>query len=233
MPQADVDHMPLATKGSPYCGSRAVPVKCWVTHGTQIMTSRNYPSMRRLLVTLGCFLFSWHLTVTDCVFGQEFVDNFDMNGDYARYVYFTDKVRVWNQISNGYRVRSWGPSEDDQPGVLIMRYQFDKPITSSSVRFNLCLHRPSSHGKVEVSYDNRNYTLLTNVEQQPTESANFQTTVFDLTPIVRGEKQVFLRVTLTGRRLNTSIVGTDFLRTAANISKFNRPYVYEFRAITK
>jgi hypothetical protein len=198
-----------------------------------MLISCNCPLMRRLLNTIGCFLFSWYLTVTNCSFGQEFVDNFDMNGDYARYVYFTDKVRVWNQITNGYDVRSWGPSVDDQPGVLIMRYQFDKPITSSSVRFNLFLHRPSSHGNVEVSHDNRNYTLLTNVEQQPAESANFQTTVFDLTPIVRGERQVFLRVTLTGRRLNTSIVGTDFLRTAANIPKFNRPYVYEFRANTE
>jgi hypothetical protein len=164
---------------------------------------------------------------------QEFVDNFDMNGDYAKHVFLAEKVRVWNQASNGFSVRSWGPAIDDEPGVLILRYKFNKPIDSASVRFNLLLHRPSSQGKVEVSYDNKNYTLLTDAEQKPAESTSFQTTIFNLTPVVRGEKQVFLKVTLVGRKLNSSIVGTDFLRTAANIPKFNQPYVYEFRAKTQ
>lgn len=164
---------------------------------------------------------------------NEFVDNYDMNGDYARYVYSASKIRVWNQAQNGYKVRSWGPRSDQEPGILILRYQFDRPIVKSTVRFNLCLHRPESTGKVEVSHDNENYKLLTETQQQPAESANFQTTLFDLTPTVRGERQVFLRITLTGKQLNTSIMGTDFLRTAAGIPKFESPYVFEFRATTE
>ena len=150
--------------------------------------------------------------VSNSARGDEFVDNFDMNGDYAKHVFHAEKVRVWNQASNGFSVRSWGPAVDDEPGVLILRYKFDKPLASASVRFNLLLHRPSSQGKVEVSHDNKNYTLLTDTEQKPAESASYQTTIFDLTPVVAGHKQVFLKVTLVGRKLNTSIVGTDFLK---------------------
>lgn len=190
--------------------------------------------MRHLrFVTLSFVFFTAYWLVVPSVLGQEFVDNFDMNGDYAKNVILANKIRVWNQVSDGYAVRAWGPAFDDEPGVLILRYKFDKPIDNASVRFNLLLHRPSSHGKVEVSHDNDNYTLLTDAEQKPAESTSFQTTVFDLTPFVRGEKQVFLKVTLVGRKLNSNIVGTDFLRTAANIPKFNQPYVYEFRAKTQ
>ncbi|XZE21754.1 hypothetical protein SH449x_001659 [Pirellulaceae bacterium SH449] len=164
---------------------------------------------------------------------QEFIDNYDMNGDYARYVYSASKIRVWNQAQNGYEVRSWGPRSDNEPGILILRYQFDRPIMSATVRFNLLLHRPESTGKVEVSHDNKTYTLLTETEQRPAESANHQSTLFVLTPTVRGERQVFLRITLTGKQLNSSIMGTDFLRTSPGIPKFNSPLVYEFRAITE
>jgi hypothetical protein len=190
--------------------------------------------LRHFLCAILCFGFpSADWAAVNSVLAEEFVDNFDMNGDYAKHVFLADKIRVWNQASNGYLVRSWGPVVDDEPGVLILRYKFDKPIDSASVRFNLLLHRPSSHGKVEVSHDNKNYSLLTNAEQKPAESSSFQTTIFDLTPVVHGEKQVFLKVTLVGRKLNSNIVGTDFLRTAANIPKFNQPYVYEFRAKTQ
>ena len=80
-----------------------------------------------------CLLLSLGI-VTSLAQSQEFIDNYDMNGDYAKHVYRVEGVRVWNQYENGYPVRGWGARETGKEGTLVLRYVFDKAIVRCSLR---------------------------------------------------------------------------------------------------
>ncbi|WP_417730503.1 hypothetical protein [Rosistilla oblonga] len=164
---------------------------------------------------------------------EEFVHNMDMNGDYAKYVYRVEKMRVWDEKDNGLPVRYWGPSKTGQEGTLIYRYQFDTPIVSASVMGNILKHIPTDKVSIEVSSDDKEYVLLTEVRHHPKIEPPYSVTRFDLTEYVRGKKSVYLRVKLTGTQINTSITTAQFLRTAEDQVHFLAPYVYEFKAVTE
>lgn len=164
---------------------------------------------------------------------EEFVHNMDMNGDYAKYVFRVDGVRVWDEKDNGLRVRYWGPTKTGQEGTLVYRYEFDSAIVTASVKGNLLTNSPTDKVSLEVSADDREYHLLTKVRQHPSLDPPYGVTRFDLSEYVRGKKSVYLRVKLTGTQLNTSITTAQFLRTAIDQIHFLAPYVYEFKAVTQ
>lgn len=170
--------------------------------------------------------------VTSLAQSQEFIDNYDMNGDYAKHVYRVEGVRVWNQHENGYDVRSWGPSETGKEGTLVLRYVFDKPIVRCSLRAYLhAWFDETDRVSLAVSQDDENYVELTNSSLVPEKVKPYRQRVLDLTPHVEGSKQVFIRIRLLGVKLNTHITTPDFLRTAKGFEAYQAPHTFEFRAM--
>lgn len=169
--------------------------------------------------------------VTSLAQSQEFIDNYDMNGDYAKHVYRVEGVRVWNQHENGYDVRGWGPRETGKEGTLVLRYVFDKPIVRCSLRAYLhAWFDETDRVSLAVSKDDVNYHVLTNSSLLPQGARPFQQRVLDLTPHVQGAKQVFIRIQMRGKKLNTHITTPEFLRTERYVEHLQAPHQYEFRA---
>jgi hypothetical protein len=161
---------------------------------------------------------------------EEFVDNYDLNGDYAEHVYRVDGMRIWNQFENALSVREWGPSESRKMGTLVLRYAFDKPIESCSVRVTLILWLKDDEGSVSISSDDENYVVLSKESLIHEPTPPHRQHVMDLTSHVRGKKVVYLRIQVRGTQLNTHITTPSFLRTEVGNSLLNAPNVFEFRA---
>lgn len=163
----------------------------------------------------------------------DFRDNFDMNGDYAAHVYRVEGMKIWNEQSNGYAVRYWGPARTGVSGELVYRYQFARPILEASIACNLLHHAANDSVLLEVSGDDETYYRVTQNRVHPDVEPPYQLTRFDLSSYVAGGKEVFLRIQLTGKQLNTSIMSSQFLRTAKDMPFFNAPHVYDFQATLK
>ncbi len=163
---------------------------------------------------------------------EEFVHNFDMDGDYAQYLHRVEGMRVWTEVvrGNARPARYWGPRNTDVPGVLVYRYVFKKPIQSASIRANLLTNTSTDKVSMEVSSTATDYVLITNTSQHPAIYPPYQVTEFDLTPTVLGKTSVFIRVTLQGTRRDYTIASCQFLRTAKDLPHFKAPHVYEFKA---
>ena len=169
--------------------------------------------------------------VTSLAQSQEFIDNYDMHGDYAKHVYRVEGVRVWNQHENGYEVRGWGARETGKEGTLVLRYVFDKPIVRCSLRaYLLAWFDETDRVSLAVSKDDENYVELTNSSLVPEYVKPYRQRVLDLTPHVEGSKQVFIRIRLRGTKLNTHIMTAEFLRTGEGVGAFQAPHQFEFRA---
>jgi len=161
---------------------------------------------------------------------EEFVDNYDLNGDYAKHVYRVDGMRIWNQFEDALMVREWGPSESRKTGTLVLRYVFDKPIETCSVRASLKAWLKDDEVSLSVSCDDEDYVVLTTESLIVEASTPYRQRVFDLAPYVRGKKFVYLRVQMRGTQLNKHITTPSFLRTAVGNPLINAPHVFEFRA---
>jgi hypothetical protein len=164
---------------------------------------------------------------------DDFVDNYDLNGDYARYVYRVDGMRIWNQSENGYGVREWGPVETDKLGTLVLRYRFDRPIESASLQAAVQLWRVKDEASVAVSHDDQHYTILATDSMVVDPEIPDRVRVLDLTPYVAGKRTVYIRFQAKGRRLNTHIMTPSVLRTVGIFPANSAPYVFEFRVNLK
>lgn len=176
-------------------------------------------------------LFLCLVSIVSLAQAQEFIDNYDMDGDYAKHIYRVEGVRVWNQHENGYDVRGWAPRETGKEGTLVFRYVFEKTIVGCS--FRAYLHAwfdETDRVSVAVSQDDVNYHELTNSSLLPEREKPYRQRVLDLTPHVRGAKQVFIRIRLLGAKHNTHIATPEFLRTARGFEVYQAPHQYEFRA---
>jgi hypothetical protein len=161
---------------------------------------------------------------------DEFVDNYDMNGDYAKHVVRVEGMRVWNQYENGFDVRGWGPRESGKEGTLVFHYGFDRPIESCSLKAYMKLWLETDRCSLAVSTDDQNYIEVNNTTMFPEQIKPYRLRVLDLTPIVQGKRDVYLRIRLTGKQLNTHITTPEFLRTTPNEPSLNAPHQFEFRA---
>jgi hypothetical protein len=177
------------------------------------------------------FLVVWLATDVGSRLGaEEFVDNYDLNGDYARYVYRVEGMRIWNQSENGYGVREWGPVETDRLGTLVLRYRFDGPIESASVQAAVQLWREKDEISVAVSNDDQHYTVLATDSMVVDPEIPDRMHVLDLTPYVADKRNVYIRFQAKGTRLNTHIMTPSVLRTVGIFPANSAPYVFEFRA---
>jgi len=181
-----------------------------------------------LLIVVACLANS--LLGDDKNKSDEFVDNYDLNGDYAARVYRVDGMRVWNQFENGLAVRDWAPTESGKMGTLVLRYAFDKPIESCSVRAWLKIWREGDEVSLSVSHDDQEYHVLTTGSLIPEPKPPYSQKVLDLSPYVRGKRAVYIRIQLKGTKLNTHITTPEFLRTSDEQTIFKSPHVFEFRA---
>lgn len=163
---------------------------------------------------------------------ESFVDNFDMNGDYGRYLFDSQGMRVWNESPNGLAVRYWAPTATGETGTLTYRYQFAYPVKHATIRANCLPHLPSDELCIEVSRDGKTYSVITKQRQHPDVKPPHHLTEFNLTKEVKDSREIFIRVKLKGTQLNSSIMSCQFLRTAQDIPFFKAPHVYQFTATT-
>jgi hypothetical protein len=161
---------------------------------------------------------------------DEFVDNYDLNGDYAAHIHRVDGMKIWNQFENGLEVRGWAPMATGKMGTLVLRYAFEKPIESCSIRCFLKIWRDDDEVSLAVSQDDLDYKVLTNKSLLPESVPPYRQTPIDLTEHVRDSKVVYIRLQMRGTQLNSHIMTPEFLRTAKDMDLFNAPNVFEFRA---
>lgn len=173
------------------------------------------------------------ICVKETAHAEEFVDNYDLNGDYAAHVYRVDGMRIWNQFEDALMVRHWGPSESRKLGTLVLRYVFDKPIESCSIRANMKAWLDDDEVSLSVSSDDESYVVLTKESLLHETTPPYRQRVLDLSPFVRGKKTVYIRVQMRGTQLNKHVTTPTFLYTAVGNPLVNAPHVFEFRATTK
>lgn len=173
------------------------------------------------------------LCISSLIHAEEFVDNYDLNGDYAKHVYRVDGMRIWNQFEDALMVRHWGPSESRKLGTLVLRYVFDKPIESCSIRANMKAWLDDDEVSLSVSSDDESYVVLTKESLLHETTPPYRQRVLDLSPFVRGKKTVYILVQMRGTQLNKHITTPTFLYTAIGNLLVNAPHVFEFRATTK
>lgn len=167
---------------------------------------------------------------TNCtLWAEEFSDNYDLNGDYARYVYRVDGMRIWNQSENGHRVREWGPSETGKLGTLVLRYQFERPIKSCSLQAFVQIWRKDDFLTVAVSHDDKSYTIVSSGSMIVEAGNPPRAHRLDLTSLVAGHQAVYIRFQARGTRLNSHITTPSVLRTVEAFTTNTTPFVFDFR----
>jgi hypothetical protein len=161
---------------------------------------------------------------------DDFVDSYDLNGDYARYVYRVEGMRLWNQSENGYGCREWAPTETGKWGTLVIRYCFDRPIETASLQALVQVWLPGDETSIAVSDDDQRYTVIATGTMVVDEEIHERVRVIDLTPHIAGKKTVYIRFKAKGKRLNTHITTPSILRTVKVFKTETSPPAYEFRA---
>jgi hypothetical protein len=153
-------------------------------------------------------------------YAEQFVHNFDMNGDYNEFLYETTNARLYDERPAGLLVRYWGPTNANEMGSITYHYQFDSPISTSSVFANIIPFNSSSEVWLDVSADGVNFTNLFNGVGGPglqPPMIGSPPPGYDLTSILSGSKSAYIRARLLTNSAGGTISFSQFFAVFTNL----------------
>jgi len=159
--------------------------------------------------------------------------SFDLGSDHhLRYLdpSLTKNARVW--IEPYHEIAYWGPKRDGEWFDVVYRFPFDFPVRAASLYASLNLAEAGAAGFLHVSTDPRQGWA--EVARQSTLCRGGG--ALDISEIVRGARQIYVRARMNGRDDHAGSSMAQFLRTSTAPDghlDIKSPYVFELRAFDR
>ena len=179
-------------------------------------------------IILALFLMFFSLGIS---FAQadEFVDNFDMFGNYNQFLYSTTNAHVLHEHwGSGWHVDYWAPTASNQWAEIVYKYDLDFTIWTATVYGAFAMfrhHNPTTEGHLDVSSDGINWTTVEVGNQIPR-----QITPIDISDVLRGSTTAYVRAMLYQEGPIGRTAQAQFLRTDIRSGSYQAPHLYEFLA---
>lgn len=189
--------------------------------------------MKNLIVILcGILLFFGSLQPAQA---DTFVDNFDLFGEYTKYLHSTTNAYVLhehggeNGWKNGWHVDYWTPTVSGQLAEIVYKYDLSFIISDASIYgvFSIFTSYDSAaEGYLDVSSDGINWTNVEAGTQDP-----WGLTPIDISETLAGSMTAYVRARLYQTITAGIAAPAQFLRTDIQSSeRYSDPYIYEFKA---
>lgn len=170
---------------------------------------------------------------------EQFVHNFDMNGDSSEFLHETTNVQVRDERP-AFDIRYWRTVDQGSEGIVTYGYSFAEPIETASFYATITTITSGDSIALEVSPDDTSYTTLFSAQQagpgipnrirnEPADEFS-NAPGFDLTDILQGSTTAFVRARFSGN--------SQYLRTAGPNNpndpsiRLLAPRLYQFSATT-
>jgi len=158
---------------------------------------------------------------------------FDLSSDHhLRYLdtSLTKNARCWTEPDHD--ITYWGPIDDGEWFEVVYRFPFEFPVRAASLHASVNLAEAGAAGFLHVSTDPREG--WTEVARQSTLFPGGGP--FDVSEIVRGARQIYVRARMKGRDDHDGSCMAQFLRTSTapdGHRDCKSPYVFELRAFDR
>ena len=144
---------------------------------------------------------------------------FNLYDQWDEYLLSSYQAEVYSEVSAG-NATYWRPLVPNSEGSIIYKFDFPKNISSAKVRANLYAWTEgadvnfdsSARAYLEASRDGLNWNLIS--ESTPPNAREVEDIV-DISEIVSGSKEIFIRARLIGSRswFNDGLIFSQFLRS--------------------
>jgi hypothetical protein len=154
---------------------------------------------------------------------KTFVHNFDMLGDYNKFLHSTKNAAVQTERWEP-KIRYWAPVDDNTWAEVVYRYELPFKIHAASLKGYMLFATdfdPYATGSLQVSADGKTWHTVKHDNQ-----------AVDVSAILSGSTTSYIRARMIGSRhyAANNIWFSQFCRTDGRQPETQAPHIYEFRA---